>query len=73
MRFRIVQGGFFHKLGGEANLNFIGGVVRKVVRGMDSIVVDPGRGSVMGMTGDGRFCQFYLTGLFRTASLWLCR
>ena len=68
----LFQGGFFCKLEGETNLNFIRGVVRKVVRGMDSIVAGPGgRGMRMRVEGAGRVCQFSLTGLFRTASVWL--
>ena len=58
MRFRIVSGWLFCEFEGEADLNFIGGAARKVVRGMDSIVAGPG-GRGMGMrvglmTGVGR-------------------
>ena len=41
MRFRVGPGYIFCELE-ETNLNFIGGDVRKVVRGIDSIVADPG-------------------------------
>ena len=71
----LFQGGFFCEFEGGADLNFIGGAARKVVRGMDSIVAGPG-GRGMGMrvglvAGSGGDCQIYLTGLFRTASVWL--
>jgi hypothetical protein len=64
----LVQGGFLHVFEENTNLNFIGGVVRKVVRGMDSIVAGPnGRGAEEGRENDRsrHVC------LVRTAFVWL--
>lgn len=71
-------GGLFCKLGKETNLNFIGRVVRRLVKGIDSIVASPGgRGVRMRVERAGAFIFLTVTGersetgLFRAASVWV--